>query len=127
MNDSNISRYAEIRIVSSAKKLDLYSKIYGNRQSNRRLRLNWQCNRSRLHFILGQFNRLRLPHVCRKDVEIQAFEVLVQPPTKSSALELIDIKTGRICLLSKPLDGLMQVVLEQDVVPNWLKIAISIQ
>ena len=28
-------------------------------ESDRRLRLNWQCNR--LHFIFGQFNRLRLP------------------------------------------------------------------
>jgi len=32
-----------------------------NRESNRRLRLNWQCNRRlRLHFIFGRFNRLRL-------------------------------------------------------------------
>jgi len=31
-----------------------------NRESNRRLRLNWQCNRLRLHFVFGQFNRLRL-------------------------------------------------------------------
>jgi len=29
-----------------------------NRESNRRLQLNWQCNR--LHFIFDQFNRLRL-------------------------------------------------------------------
>jgi len=32
-----------------------------NREINRRLQLNWQCNRLRLHFIFGQFNRLRLP------------------------------------------------------------------
>jgi len=31
-----------------------------NRESNRRSRLNWQCNRMRLQFIFGQFNRLRL-------------------------------------------------------------------
>ena len=33
-----------------------------NREINRRLRLNWQCNglRMRLHFILGQFNRFRI-------------------------------------------------------------------
>jgi len=31
-----------------------------NRESNRRLRWQWQCNRLRLHFIFGQFNRLRL-------------------------------------------------------------------
>ena len=31
-----------------------------NRESNGRLRLNWQCNRLRLHFIFGQFNGLRL-------------------------------------------------------------------
>jgi len=29
-----------------------------NRKRNRRLRLNWQCNR--LHIIFGQYNRLRL-------------------------------------------------------------------
>jgi len=31
-----------------------------NRESNRRLQLNWQCNRLQLHFIFGLFNRLRL-------------------------------------------------------------------
>jgi len=33
-----------------------------NRERNCQLRLNWQCNRLRLrlHFIFGQFNRLRL-------------------------------------------------------------------
>jgi len=30
------------------------------RESNRRLLLNFQCNRLLLHFIFGQFNRLRL-------------------------------------------------------------------
>jgi len=34
------------------------SKFY--RESYRRLRLNWQCNRLWIHFIFGQFNRLRL-------------------------------------------------------------------
>ena len=42
-----------------------------NRERNRRVRLNWQCNRLRLHFIFGhsinydysKTNRLRLPHV----------------------------------------------------------------
>jgi len=30
------------------------------REINRRLRLNLQCNRLRLHVIFSQFNRLRL-------------------------------------------------------------------
>ena len=44
-----------------------------NRESNRWLRLNWQSNRIRLrlHFVFGQFNRLRLPHVWSDVLERQ--------------------------------------------------------
>jgi len=37
-----------------------------NRESNRQLLWNWQCNRLRLHFIFGQFNWLRLLKKCNR-------------------------------------------------------------